>query len=52
MIETMDKSYGVLACIPSNNIVLIIPSDVTKIDETFESIVSSLKIPTLLVDFQ
>jgi len=47
IVESMGESYGVLGCIPSDSTILVIPSNITKIEQTTQAIIHYLKVTTL-----
>ena len=44
IIETMDETSGVLACIGSDNTILVIPTDVTNVKQVYLNIIKYLNI--------
>ncbi len=44
IIETMDETTGVLACIGSDNTILVIPADVAKVEQVYGNVLKYLNI--------
>jgi transcriptional regulator of arginine metabolism len=44
IIETMDETNGVLACIGSDNTILVIPEDVSKVELVYDNVLNYLNI--------